>query len=505
MSRSSTQSKVIFTVTGSYVAMAVNLLTTYISLSVLRPEQIGLFQTFLLVKSYALYANFGEVQSIRKQGALLWARGAHIELQRYQDQTLTVALMSVSVVVSTIIIVGVTILKPTGISALTLGAILVLFAIEYLQYFFGNCLAARNDFELWTRGAVLLAVVSLVLLLLILPFGYVGFLLSKIIAGIVFLVYLLRVLKFRFRFTRHITEFRTMVKTGLPMSIIGLLSAYYVTADRLVVVHRLDTLQMGIYSIVPMIAVPLALFVQGTSTVLFTRSSHMLGTRASPKAIVEDVATFTRSVDRFVPHLVCMLIFFLPLVVRSLLPRYEAGTTAAQIALLGYCFFGMASPFANLFIVLDRTKLFVAILLASGSVTVMLGNLGVSAGWGLTGVAVGSAVGCFAYSVSTMYFPLRWAGYGMRDGLGFLVRQIRNTLALMGLVSVALSIIRAFGGRWVLLSTIVGVVFAIGSAPTVVPILRRAVHHVRGPTRGRTAAGTPGEPVVTTVVGGEVC
>jgi O-antigen/teichoic acid export membrane protein len=485
--------------------MAVNLLTTYISLSVLSPEHIGLFQTFLLIKSYALYSNLGEVQSIRKQGAVLWARNEYAEFRRYQEQALTVAVLTIGVVVATVGVIGMMTLKPSGLKALTFAAVLVLFSIEYLQYFFGNCLTARNDFELWTRGAVLLAVVSLVLLLLILPFGYVGFLLSKIIAGIVFLVYLLRVLKYRIRFTRHITAFRTMVKIGLPMSIIGFLSAYFVTADRLVVVHRLDTFQMGIYSIVPMIAVPLALFVQGTSTVLFTRSTHLLGNRASPKAIVEDVAAFTRGTDGFVPHLVCILVFFLPLVVSTLLPKYEGGITAAQIALLGYCFFGLASPSANLFIVLDRTKLYVAILLASGSVTVMLGNLGVTAGWGLTGVALGTAVGCFTYSVSTMYFPLLWAGYGIRDGLGFLARQIRNTLVLMGVAAVALSIIRAFGGRSVLLSTIVGVVFAIGSARTVARILREAVHHVRGLARGGSAAGTPGEPVVTTVVGDGVC
>jgi O-antigen/teichoic acid export membrane protein len=460
--------------------MAVNLLTTYISLSVLSPEYIGIFQTFLLIKSYALFSNLGEVESIRKQGAVLWARNESAEFRRYQEQALTVAVLTIAVVVATVSVIGMTTLKPTGIRALTFVAVLVLFGVEYLQYFFGNCLVAQNEFEVRTRGVVLLAVVSLLLLLLILPFGYVGFLISKVIAAIVFLVYLMRVLKFRIRFTRHLTEFRTMVKTGLPMSIVGLLSAYYLTADRLVVVHRLGTFQMGIYSIVPMIAVPLALFVQGTSTVLFTRSSHLLGNRASPKAIVEDVAAFTRTADRFVPHLVCILIFFLPLAVSTLLPKYESGTTAAQIALLGYCFFGLASPSANLFIVLDRTRLYIGILLASGSVTVILGNLGVTAGWGLTGVALGTAVGCFAYSVSTMYFPLLWADYGKREGLVFVARQIRSTLVLMGVASVALLIIRAFGGRSVLLSTIVGALFAIGSAPTVVPILRRAVQHVLG-------------------------
>ncbi len=480
MSWPSIQSKVIFTVTGSYIAMAVNLLTTYISLSVLSPEYIGLFQTFLLIKSYALYSNLGEVESIRKQGAVLWARSEYAEFQRYQEQTLTVAVLTISVVIATVSVIGMVTLKPTGLGAFTFAAILVLFGIEYLQYLFGNCLMAQNEFEVRTRGVVLLAVVSLFLLFLILPFGYVGFLLSKIIAGIVFLVYLLRSLKFRIRFTRHITAFRTMVKTGLPMSIIGLLSAYYVTADRLVVVHRLNTLQMGIYSIVPMIAVPLALFVQGTSTVLFTRSSHLLGTRTSPKAIVEDVAAFTRSTDRFVPQLVCILVFFLPLVVSTLLPKYEGGITAAQIALLGYCFFGLASPSANLFIVLDHARLYVAILLASGSVTVLLGNLGVTAGWGLTGVALGTAAGCFIYAVATMYFPQLWAGYGKREGLGLLARQIRNTLVLMGVASLALLMIRAFGGRSVLLNTIVGVVFAVGSAATVARILRRAARHLRG-------------------------
>src|SRR5260370_18915392 len=192
MSWPSIQSKVIFTVTGSYIAMAVNLLTTYISLSVLSPEYIGLFQTFLLIKSYALYSNLGEVESIRKQGAVLWARSEYAEFQRYQEQTLTVAVLTISVVIATVSVIGMVTLKPTGLGAFTFAAILVLFGIEYLQYLFGNCLMAQNEFEVRTRGVVLLAVVSLFLLFLILPFGYVGFLLSKIIAGIVFLVYLLR-------------------------------------------------------------------------------------------------------------------------------------------------------------------------------------------------------------------------------------------------------------------------------------------------------------------------
>ena len=505
MSGSSTQFKVIVTVAGSYVATVLNFVTSYVALSVLGPQSIGLYQTFLLIKNYALYSNLGEVQSIRKQGAVLWARGEHAEVRRYQDQTLTVALLTISVVVLTIAVVGMITLRLGGVRALSFGAILILFAIEYLQYFFGNCLAARDEFELWTRGAVLLAAASLVSLLLILPFGYAGFLLSKVFAGIVFLVYLLRVLRYRPRLTRRITEFRTMVKTGLPMSVIGLLSTYFVTADRLVVVHRLDTLHMGIYSIVPMIVLPLVLFVQGASTVLFTRSSHLLGTHASVKAIVEDAASFTRSTDRFVPHLVGVLVFFLPLVMSRLLPSYEAGTRAAQIALLGYCFYGIASPFANLFIVLDRPQVFVAILLVSGSVTLTLGSLGVDAGWGLTGVAVGSAAGCFSYAVSTIYFPLRWARYGTLGALRFLVRQIRNTLALMGLASLALLIIRASGPSAVLWSTIVAIAFTVGSAPTLAWVLRRTAQYVRRPTPEATAAGVSGGAVAPGVVGGGTC
>lgn len=480
MSVTSTRSKVIVTVTGSYIATAMNIVTAYISLSVLGPELIGLFQAFLLIRNYALFANLGEVESIRKQGAILWARGEHGELRRYQDQTLTVALLTICVVVATIGVVGLVQLKPTGLKALTFATVLVLFGIQYVEYLLSNCLAARNEFELRTRGAILYAAVSLVSLLLILPFHYVGFLLGRVVALIVDVLYLRRVLNYRVRLTRHITEFRTMVRTGLPMSIIGFLSMYLVTADRLVVVHRLDTLQMGIYSIVPMMAVPFVLFVQGASSVLFTRSSHLLGSLASPKAIVEDVAAFTRSTDRLMPHLVGMLIFLMPLLAGTLLPRYTAGIPAAQIALLGYCFYGMASPSANLFIVLDRPRLFVAILLASGSAIVVLGNVGVTAGHGLAGVAVGSAVGCFVYSLSTMYFPLRWAGYGIVDTLGSLVRQSRNTLALMGFASVVLLTIPVFRDKGTLLSTMVGVVLAISSVPTLARVLRKAVQYSSG-------------------------
>jgi len=505
MSVTSTRSKVIVTVTGSYIATAMNIVTAYISLLVLGPELIGLYQAFLLIRNYAVYANLGEVESIRKQGAILWARGEHDELQQYQDQTLTVALLTICVVVATIGVVGVVQLKPTGLKALTFATVLVLFGIQYVDNAFENCLSARNEFELRARGGILYAAVALVSLLLILPFHYVGFLLGRVVAGIVAVLYFHRVLHYRVRLTRHITEFRTMVKTGLPMSIIGFLLAYFVTADRLVVVHRLGTLQMGIYSIVPMIGVPLALFVQGTSTVLFTRSSHLLGTRTSLKAIVEDAAVFTRSGDRFAPQLVCVLIFFLPLVITLMLPRYEGAIAAAQIAVLGYCFYGMASPFANLFIVLDRPRLFVAILLASGSAIVVLGNVGVAAGHGLAGVAVGSAVGCFVYSLSTMYFPLRWAGHGIVDTLGLLVRQIQYTLTFMGLAAVILLIIRAFAVRWVLVSTIVGVVFAIGSAPTLARVLRKAVQYSSGLSLPGKAAVPSSALEITTLQPGSVC
>src|SRR2546425_11899734 len=106
MSGSSTQFKVIVTVAGSYVATVLNFVTSYVALSVLGPQSIGLYQTFLLIKNYALYSNLGEVQSIRKQGPVLWARGEHAEVRRYQDQTLTVALLSISVAALQIAVVG---------------------------------------------------------------------------------------------------------------------------------------------------------------------------------------------------------------------------------------------------------------------------------------------------------------------------------------------------------------------------------------------------------------
>lgn len=488
---------------GSYIATALNFCANYVSLSILGPHYIGLYQTFVVFKNYALNANIGEVQAIRKHGAVLRARRQNAALEEYQNQTLTVSLLTVTVVVLLGSIIGFTVVKPTGFTALTFAAILVLFGIEYMEYFFGNCLAARNEFHLWTRGAVLLAAASLGLLVLVLPFGYAGFLLSKVLAATLFLFYLLRMLKYRFRPTLRVTQLRTMIKTGLTMSLIGLLSTYFVTADRLVVLNRLGTAAMGVYSLVPMMVLPLVLFVQGVSAVLFTRSSYLVGARESTRTIVEDAASFVRVTDRFVPRLVSILIFLLPVAITALLPKFRGAIAAAQVALLGYCYYGLASPFANLFIVLDRARLLIGILLFSGTVTLALGSVGVAAGWGLRGAALGSALGSVTYAMLTLYCPIRWSGVGVREGVAEVTRNIRRTIALTSIAALTLVLLRPDSERWILLSTLVAAAFALSSIPTIAWLIRECLRVVRakdlseppatGSTEERIAPVTLGE------------
>ena len=407
------------------LAKGLGILSTFLLAMLLTPGEYGIFITLQLVNSYSPILCLGTMETLVKNYPYHMGKGDTFEAQRLESTVYgSIVLASGFVLVLGIpAIIGLS-HRLDRIVLAALGMVVLVSSIDFFTMFAYNRSMAHQEFGLTSIFETVRATLSLAL---VVPLAYrfhllgavVGYFLSTLVMNLLAMRMVNRKCGgVRFHINR--SNLVECIRIGLPISLIFWLFTIQQTIDRAVSMVLLGSVMTGYYGLGTRVVSTLAVIPVSAGRVLYPRISEELG-RGSDKAMLEGlVMKPTLALATFIAPLIGLGVTVLPKLYEVFFPKYLPGVVSAQILLVGFFFTCQFRNGLNYLLAANRQRLVLFFSFISVVVSVLLQVGLVKAGFGISGIALGTACAGLLLTVLIWYTTLSDLGYGLRNiGLGF--------------------------------------------------------------------------------------
>lgn len=335
--------RTVLSFSGAAVLLSVvQLMANLLVIRWISPEQLGIWNTIIVFKSYALFLNFGVTNGLNRELPFLLGRKHKRVAKRIAESALLI-----SIAASVLALCGLTLssfLVETSQMRWSLQVLGVVCALSFVNMYYGTTFRTNQAFLLFAQINMVLTAAELVTLLLPATYGYEGFLtrlaLIELIKLTLFLVFqpfpvLPKFSKFAFLF---------LVNTGIPLFISTYLSAITDTFKRVILRGASSFEMVGLFA--PALAVYSLnnLLPRTLGQYIFPKLNHGLGAGDSLRSLWIKSVKFALANAVLMVPVVAIGWFAIPHAVTLLFPEYTVGARAAQIALIS----GLLAPFGML-------------------------------------------------------------------------------------------------------------------------------------------------------------
>jgi O-antigen/teichoic acid export membrane protein len=372
--------------------------------AVLGPERFGRWNLLAVLVGYASHAHLGVLNAMGREVPIALGRGDRASVSRLEGVGFAAALVAAAAV---LVGAGAALLAP-GVRAWVEPSVVLLaatmaagnlpflfvtmrarsrleFANLSIQFGIAGCVTVLS-YALWGRGHDLSGLAACCAL------GY---------AAACLLALTTEPATPRFRDLRP-QSVKPLIAIGFPLLSAGILYSLLTSIDRWVIVHFLGVLALGHYTLAIVAFGAASLVPQVVSQLSYPRMGRAFG-RLGDAGALRGLAwrQSLQSVAVTLPALALLWLALPPLTARFL-PAYVEGVGAARILLLGVCAYSLAIGPANLLVTTGRQRLYLALQAVSVALNALLSAAAAAAGFGLAGVAAGSAVALALYTVGLL-------------------------------------------------------------------------------------------------------
>jgi len=325
---------------SSLARTAAQLIASLITVRLIAPEELGLWNSISLAGTYAFFLQAGVLSGLGRD--LPFHLGAGHEATALK---LAGTSQSFTLGGNILVLVG-------GLIALVLFwdrgpavqlAILCVTAITvgtfYQNYLFVTFRSKISFLDLgktqfWAAG---LMVATLPVLMF---WGYDGLLLRGVLvtAAVVWLMH--RVRPIRVGHTWDGAAFKSLMITGLPLFAMGYIDTITMTMDRLVLLKQGGVQQVGYYSLAMYASQAMTIIPVSLGQYVYPRMSYLYGKDGDPRILWTMAWKTAVGTFLIMTPIALACAFALPYLVPFLFPKYAPGVPAAQIFLFGSIFIG---------------------------------------------------------------------------------------------------------------------------------------------------------------------
>ncbi len=299
--------------------------------NVLGPAQYGVLASLNLIEHYARYANLGiHTNNLFKLPAQR-AQNQLDEAEETKNSVFSVSLLMGSL--ATLTLLGVALVGwnrfPQGMRLPLLVASFIPLAVN-LRSVFMTLVRADKHFAVLSQVSIWSSVGDMGLgILLAIWLKVFGVLMAQLLVGGAVLWWIQKRCHYSFRLYLKWQSIWTLLKFSIPvLFIIGLLHAWLVTIDRIMVIKYFGTLGIGYYTIASLMSMPVTLIPTALGTVM---STDVIEACAQDPHKARHQITQSTYLVAFVSALVAGAISLLsPLAIRYLFPKYAPAIAAAR-------------------------------------------------------------------------------------------------------------------------------------------------------------------------------
>lgn len=211
-----------------------------------------------------------------------------------------------------------------------------------------------------------------------------------------------------------------LMRVGIPIMLITLAFVLFKNVDKLIILGMLTPEDLGQFAVATILSgLVFQSIVDLARVVFFPRLVERVGARTATAEIRGLVVDATVLVAHLVPFLVGAIYIGVHVPLRHLAPDYLPAIDVAKILVLGQCFLAVASIPLLSCVALNRQVTMVVITLLAVALNVAANYALVSGGWGINGVAAGTALSYFVLGTAATTYACRELGDDWRSVLRF--------------------------------------------------------------------------------------
>lgn len=328
----------IYTV-GSLFKTAVQIIANAIILVYIDPEDMGVFNTFALFQTYALFAQAGITNGLNRELPYSLGEGDDKKALRLASTAMLFTLISIVVVIITGTILYI-LQGDTFIKKLSIITVVLLTALRFYESYLTSTFRSNQSFEKLGKAFIFRALAGIVTIPLVIWFDYEGYLarfllISFLLVGLMFVV---RPIKEILYFGKD--EFILMLKTGMPIFGLSYFFQTIKTADRFLLATLYGTEYVGYYSFAIMTYAAFSTLPSTIANYIYPKFSYALGQKETMSKLWEHAWKSNAAMFIILLPLAILGYFITPWVVVTFFPKYTMGIAATQIILFAGVFSG---------------------------------------------------------------------------------------------------------------------------------------------------------------------
>lgn len=407
---SSNKYSTIYFTLSSYISQIVNIIIGFISARLLGPEQLGIWNTYRTYKSYFNYGYVGTSDALNKEVSYLRGKDDHNAALDYTYNAFTFAMLN-EIVLIVALFVFTSYLELGALEKFCMYAVVLIFTFEGITGFVNAFSKANNKFFVISFVNVSGAVLILIDIPAIIFFGLRGHIIANIIYSLVVAIFGYHLIGYKHKFKFDLQKIKRIVKLGFSMSLIGYAWIFFSTSDRLIIIRYLPSIDLGYYSLVNTMALPLTILIQNFNSVIFVELNKRYGKTNSINSILEYLDTLMKYQQRILPYIVGILIYILPIFIKLFLPKYIPGILPAQISAFGILVYAVSNSYQSILVTINKNKIIIISFFVIGILNLILCYIAVFMGFGISGTAFSMALSYILVSVILLYFSFKSNDY----------------------------------------------------------------------------------------------
>lgn len=453
-----------------YISLAVGVVTGLVVRRFLGPSLMGMWVTLSLVLSYVSYCHLGVLLAAEREIPYWHGKKDYGKAEEVKNTTFGFGVIT-AVITGIVILISAFVLKDRFPFYITIGLIVISGVVLLRQFynFYITLLRANKEFTLISKLTILSAVASAVLTIpLVIKFHLYGMYAVTALVPVITISYAYLHTRYPFSLSIKIEELKRLFKIGIVLLISSFTSLLLMSIDRIMVINMLGAAELGYYSIA-LTALAYIFTIPNTfGIIMFPRFQERYGETGDFASLKSYFITPTVILAYLLPLAIGVLYIGMPLVVRHFLPDYLPGLDALRILLAGVFFLSLTYGASHFLITINKQAKIIPFVASGALLTAVLNYAFIKLGWGINGVALGSAISYFLYSSSLIAYGLSYFLFRVGEVLRFFGRIVAPFLYSFGILVVLDLVLKGEGmslGNDVFITFIKLVIFAILSIP----------------------------------------
>ncbi|MBN1825438.1 MAG: oligosaccharide flippase family protein [Candidatus Eisenbacteria bacterium] len=405
--------------TSQYVARFATMIRGFVIARLLGPEEYGNWVALLVIYQMGAYVHLGILNGMDREIPFWLGRENRERAWGFRDAGFTAVTGLSALLVLALIAVDLVGWKGyTSVTRLALPLAGVAVLLQNQVFLHYNIFRSTQRIGPVSQGWALQGILDLALSVpAAIFYGVHGLFVALVITNLSVVAFLRIRSDWSFRLRASLGDWKRLLVRGGPVLAYLFMEVLLRQVDKFVIIAFLSREQLGFYGIAFTVASMLRYITSSASFTLFPNFLAKFGETGEISSLARTLKEPTFAFSIFIPVFLGLVMLWIHIPVVFLLPKFLPGLSAMRILVCGAVFFSLASLSSYFLITVNRTR----VLLLGGAAIVILeaalNTLFIRLGYGIHGVALGSATCQFLYGTILLAYAFHLLPEGERSVL----------------------------------------------------------------------------------------